>query len=367
VNNLVPVTCNFNQTTKPYIKTTASQNLNTLSNVESSVEATTTNITATGTPTDSSANKRPFKRQFHKDSIVIPPALNNNDSIEKINELTQTKSSNIVSEKSLRAHSHDTSSTVHWNKTTSTAPPPSTQIRPSDVIGGQTSNMLYCRRINPALNPNQHVMVGKLGSLGRVNLPRFDAEKANSSEKTNPEVSGKTTNQPSSTNSSKQSFVSSEAVCENDKVLNASQKAGAPWTTTQLGLTKSDPSSPVSSSPQLRDLSNQPLPINTEPNSRDNVSHTTLLPCDPVIRHGSRKSDHSQMLKDPDFCESPPNILTKELPNDAQKCCEPKYVTFGVKFDETNLDSSSTSEGISRDLGNSTAGNKCPRAAILRK
>ena len=357
---------NFTEKTKPCVNEHFTQ-----SRVVSSVIQPISRIpTSPGEASAGYVNKKPFKKQFHKDSIVIPPALIN--GTKKVCESRKTDSvtnkHNFVPAKPLRARSLETSSTVHWNKTITTAPPPTPQ-RPPDGIGGQTSNMLFCRRINPALNPHQQVVVGKLGSLARINRPRLDAEKEDRSVKVKPDTS-----RIMSQSSAQQSDASPASVTENDKVLNPCKAGREPWKSSQLRLTKSTPSSPIptdTSSSQLRDVSNQLLHITPEVASRESGTNSSPL-SDSIARHGSRKSDHSQMLKDPDFCESPTGCnSSKELTNDiAQNCGGSECVLFGAK--PSGIDASETSTAVTeektKDSGLSLASNKVQkRAAILRK
>ena len=373
---------NFNQKSKPCATQAGISSTNTQSTrTASSFPPVTT--TSTNTVITTVTKNQPFNRQFNKESIVIPPVLNHGT---KLHETSKDKSSSTTSDsvpaKPTRARSLESSSTVHWNKTMTTAPPPPLQRRPSDGVGGQTSNMLYCRRINPALNPHQHVVVGKLGSLARMNLPRLnnavkDNNAVNESVKKSKSEAPPSNCLPADVGLPKQSFECPVA-CENGKCYKTTSRT-TPWMSTQLGVktsfSKSVPPTPVTletttSSSQLRDLSNQLLPINAEAN-RDLVGDVTSLPADPVSRHGSRKSDHSQMLKDPDFCESPTSVSSsKQSVGDStvfssQSEDSAGIIPMGITDDEAV---SFVNEGSVKDMGNTSVSNKAPRrAAILRK
>ena len=232
------------------------------------------------------SNNKP-KRRFNRNSIVIPPAVSQGN-------LPHCAGSNPTpSPKPTQARTSVCTSTVHWNQTIGTVP--ASQHRSCDAVGAQTSNMLFCRRITPPLNNKQHVIVGRLGSLGQMGLTRVT-------------VKDPPLKTPHLITESKSSSVSQPVA-----VPLSSDSPVAPETR-ELTLSSGVKSSgSLDESSQLRDLSNQihlaKSDVGRDVAAAPPVSSASSSICHvPSTRHSSRKSGHSQMLSDPDFCESPTKL-----------------------------------------------------------
>ena len=246
--------------------------------------------------------------------------------------------------------------------------------------------MLYCRRINPSLNNNQHVIVGRLGSLARIGHPRR-ASKHDS--KLTKKANVQSQDSPLETFSSLHGVKTTTVGCtqgtdfislspSSNKTTVEVCRTNALWN----GYTQSDPAVSKSSigevsSSQLRDLSNQPQAINSDPlresrhsldpsSTADIIRTTAQSTSDIAPRHGSRKSDHSQMLKDPDFCESPAAVVT------STKDLVLTESNFSIQTSSQNFNSVKINEAVPevgiKEGGNALFGGKASRrAAILRK
>ena len=256
-----------------------------------------------------------FKKVFNRNSIVIPPAPTDtstnklNDSLKTI--ATAVASTSAVSTKYFHTTpiSETPSSTIHWNQTMATPPP---QRKPTAGVGGQTSNMLYCRRINPSLNSNQHVIVGRLGSLGRVGIPRLTVtdrgcKKQDLGPKSAKSASSTTADAPSPTLTPWRGKDFIPLSSDFAKQMESVNRKGS--CSNQTPSRSSSVGTPPSNTSQLRDLSNQPL------TSSDNFPKDAPIcsPCAQAPKH-TRKAGHS-FIKDPDLGDSPSPILTTNSSN----------------------------------------------------
>ncbi|XP_076824333.1 uncharacterized protein LOC143470231 isoform X1 [Clavelina lepadiformis] len=217
--------------------------------------------------------------------------------------------------------------TVHWNQTMAGPDAPLPQPRMYGSVGGQTSNMLYCRRISPSLNNTQHVIVGRLGSLGRVGLSRLTiGDQANGFERLTfsnqikgPLVSSEVISEPKNLEQANNENLKTVTSRSNSTQVNKSclhsttndlQGSSLNATdanvvvalgTSQDSCTVSDAKSPGSNLDT--ETGNSPLPchkVNQTLNNEEIIKLQTSTP----VRHNSRKSDHKMTLQDPDFCDS---------------------------------------------------------------
>lgn len=305
-------------------------------------------------------NAVPLKRKFNRHSIVIPPALPLNNTSITETSLTNT----LISPKPTQSRTSVSNSTVHWNQTMGTAP--THQHRPSEGVGGQTSNMLFCRRLNPSLNNKQHVVVGRLGSLGQLGLSRVTVKDSFSK----PQSCEQTKSSLSRSFAVKPATVAVNSLRIPDPLLsvkNVSSRATSISPTTPTSITPA--THPLTDEKsQLRDLSNQ-IQLTKFGTSRtadvttaSSVNHvTSMLSAVTSSRHSSRKSDHSQMLDDPDFCESPTKTPLSNVKRTLSQKLSPQTTTLNSASSVTSETSFNSDAAV---LSNNKHGR---RAAILRK
>nr|XP_002120342.1 uncharacterized protein LOC100181186 isoform X2 [Ciona intestinalis] len=244
------------------------------------------NLTPTITSTVKNTNRA------RNSSLVIPPVLSGSSGTLMFSPSSKHKGLPILKEDTIPTTSSPTisgnhsaptgskSGTVHWNQSSAgpDVPPPIPQNSVYSGVGGQTSNMLFCRRISPSLNNTQHVVVGRLGSLGRLGLPRLTVS----------DIHDRNIHIPSH-----------RSLSENARNSNQSEKP-----TAYIQLTKD---------PSLATLEKS-VELNTTDSAvtmQDTTTVATTLPENsvtdhkPLIRHNTRKCEHTVTLVDPNLISPP--------------------------------------------------------------
>nr|CAB3262640.1 uncharacterized protein LOC100181186 [Phallusia mammillata] len=233
-----------------------------------------------------------WSKPMRSSPLVIPPVISGASGAQVTAE---SNVSTTVTAPSVQKLPGDKKSgkcgTVHWNQSTMSteAAPPLPQARVYGEAGGQTSNMLYCRRISPSLNNNHQVIVGRLGSLGHVGVSRLAV------------------NERLSQYQKQQNFANAQSKHVGEKVkVNGGSEKKTKASPGFINIAKS------CKAPEV-DITSKPTSIEARPiQEQCTVSETMGISQPKVVsastnviglKRNSRKTEHTEMLQDPDFCE----------------------------------------------------------------
>ncbi|XP_078495486.1 uncharacterized protein LOC100181186 [Ciona intestinalis] len=244
------------------------------------------------TPTITSTIKN--NNRARNSSLVIPPVLSGSSGTLMFSPSSKHKGLPTLKEDTIpttiasptsssNLHSSPTGSqsgTVHWNKSSAgpDVPPPIPQNSVYSGVGGQTSNMLFCRRISPSLNNTQHVVVGRLGSLGRLGLPRLTVSDIHNR---NIHISPH------------------RSVSENSHNANQSEKP-----TAYIQLTKDPSLATLEKSVEMK-TTDSAITMQDTATVANTLPENSVTDHKSLIRHNSRKCEHTVTLKDPNLISPP--------------------------------------------------------------